>query len=199
MKYPFFYLILFCLCLSTSFGQNYEQEILEHRISKDSSFLTDEDSPVEEKNSFKGLNYFSVDPSFKVSGELVKFPGLKMKTFETSSGIQKTYKLYGKLTFTLKGEKFSLPVYQSMIALNGYKDYLFVPFMDQTTGLESYAAGRYLDFSIPEDFDNVIVDFNYSYNPYCAYSEGYSCPIPGKESYLDIEITAGEKDYKDSI
>ncbi|MCX2744886.1 DUF1684 domain-containing protein [Mangrovivirga sp. M17] len=172
---------------------------MQHRISKDSSFITEEDSPVSERDSFKGLNYYSVNPSFKVIGKLERFPGLKMKTFETSAGIQKTYKLYGNLTFKLEGKAFSLPVYQSMVPIKGYEDHLFVPFIDQTTGVESYAAGRYLDLSIPEDFENVIVDFNLSYNPYCAYSNGYACPIPGKESYLDIEIKAGEKAYKDSI
>jgi uncharacterized protein (DUF1684 family) len=75
--------------------------------------------------------------------------------------------------------------------------YLFVPFRDKTCGHESYAAGRYLDLSIPEGTDSVWLDFNKSYNPYCAYADRWSCPLVPFENWLDVNIRAGEKKYRD--
>ena len=77
-----------------------------------------------------------------------------------------------------------------------YRDYLFIPFKDLTNGKESYGGGRYIDLRMRQlDKDKVILDFNKSYNPYCAFSEEYSCPIPPKENHLTIAIEAGEKNY----
>jgi uncharacterized protein (DUF1684 family) len=75
-----------------------------------------------------------------------------------------------------------------------FEKYLFVPFTDLTSGKETYGGGRYLDLEVP-DGDSLEVDFNYAYNPYCAYTDGYSCPIPKPESRLSISILAGEKLY----
>ena len=77
-----------------------------------------------------------------------------------------------------------------------YKNYLFLPFTDATTGVETYESGRYIDLEINDIKDNlVIIDFNKAYNPYCAYTTGYNCPIPPAENDLHIAITAGEKAY----
>ncbi|NMM47085.1 DUF1684 domain-containing protein [Marinigracilibium pacificum] len=179
----------------TLLAQDYQQSIINHREEKHQEFINSDQSPIKDKDSFKGLNYFPVDSHFNVTGKLEIYPGMKMKTFDTSSGIQKTFKLYGTLVFKLKGTEYSLPVYQSMLPIKGYEKHLFVPFLDQTTGEESYGAGRYLDLYIPENFNSVEIDFNKAYNPYCAYSEGYACPIPGNESFIDMAITAGEKNY----
>ena len=75
----------------------------------------------------------------------------------------------------------------------GFKDYLFLPFLDATNGIETYGGGRYLDVYIFENQTNIKIDFNLSYNPYCAYSHRYSCPIPPHENTLTVEINAGEK------
>jgi uncharacterized protein (DUF1684 family) len=73
-----------------------------------------------------------------------------------------------------------------------YKKYLFIPFRDLTSGKESYGGGRYIDTEIPAG-ETLILDFNRAYNPYCAYSHRYSCPIPPEENTLKVEIRAGEK------
>ncbi|MCI0396478.1 MAG: DUF1684 domain-containing protein, partial [Chloroflexi bacterium] len=74
------------------------------------------------------------------------------------------------------------------------------PFRDTTNGQETYGAGRYLDSHRPGlnqlGPDRFEVDFNYSYNPYCAYSEYYSCPLPPRENWLKVPIRAGEKNYE---
>ena len=76
-----------------------------------------------------------------------------------------------------------------------YKDYLFLPFLDDTNGEGSYGGGRYIDLRIP-DSDTMIIDFNTAYNPYCAYNDRYSCPIVPRQNYLDVAIEAGVKAFK---
>ena len=76
----------------------------------------------------------------------------------------------------------------------GFEDYLFLPFLDDTNGEESYGGGRYIDLKIPEG-DQMTIDFNTAYNPYCAYDAKYSCPIVPRENYMDVEVRAGVKAF----
>src|SRR5690606_22205799 len=101
------------------------------------------------------------------------------------------------LNFQLKGKEYQLNVYQGqdLMKEEGYEDYLFLPFIDDTNGEESYGGGRYIDLRIPEG-DSMVIDFNSAYNPYCAYNEKYSCPIVPRENYVDTEVRAGVKAYK---
>ncbi len=121
--------------------------------------------------------------------------GFTMKTSDNS--LQHYYK-YGQLQFSLSGQACRLFVYQSskLMKTEKYKDYLFVPFTDSTTGIESYGSGRYLDFYIGEIKGNKLqLDFNKAYNPYCAYATGYHCPFPPKENSLPIAVRAGEMNF----
>ena len=117
----------------------------------------------------------------------------KMKTTTTRLP---EYVKYGEVVFTIDGTEFKLSVYQSPDIMKnpGYEDYLFIPFTDKTNGNETYEVGRYIEFRIPKSED-VIVDFNQCYNPYCSYSARFSCPIPPAENDLPIEIPAGEKKF----
>src|SRR5258708_11716126 len=101
-------------------------------------------------------------------------------------------RIFGILTFSIEGKEFSLPVYQSqsLMQKKEYKDYLFLPFTDLTNGNETYDGGRYIDLRIPAG-DQIVIDFNKAYNPYCAYSHGYSCPIVPSKNHLETEILAG--------
>jgi uncharacterized protein (DUF1684 family) len=85
-------------------------------------------------------------------------------------------------------------LYQSkrLMAMEDYQDHLFLPFMDKTTGVSTYGTGRFMDITKPEG-NAMVLDFNYAYNPYCAYTDGYSCPITPKENFIDIYINAGIK------
>jgi uncharacterized protein len=108
------------------------------------------------------------------------------------------YSKYGEITFEIDGRQYKLEVYQSpdVMKMPGYEDYLFIPFTDLTNGDETYEVGRYLEFRIPETED-VIIDFNKCYNPYCSYgSNRYSCPIPPEANHLPIAIPVGEKKFK---
>jgi uncharacterized protein (DUF1684 family) len=109
------------------------------------------------------------------------------------------YAKYGEVHFMIDSQAFKLEVYQSpdVSKMPGYADYLFIPFTDLTNGEETYEVGRYIEFRIPKS-DNVILDFNQSYNPYCSYAAGkYSCPIPPEANQLTVAIPAGEKKYKE--
>jgi hypothetical protein len=110
----------------------------------------------------------------------------------TSTDRMPLYSKYGELTFKINGKELTLQVFQNqeLIKREGYEDYLFVPFADLTNGGETYGGGRYLDFHIPKS-DEVYIDFNKAYNPYCAYSDRYSCPKVPDENYLDVLVEAG--------
>jgi uncharacterized protein (DUF1684 family) len=116
-----------------------------------------------------------------------------------SGPTKKLYRIYGKAHFSLHDTVVTLNIYQSqeLMQMAQYKDDLFIPFTDATSGVETYEGGRYFDFTIHDIKDNsLVIDFNKAYNPYCAYvSRVYSCPIPPKENHLAIAIKAGERKY----
>lgn len=108
----------------------------------------------------------------------------------TSDGKKKEYRKYGKLHFSIEGKEHVLSIYQSLLNHPEYHDYRFLPFYDFTTGENSYGGGRYIDLHISKGKTRIIA-FNKVYNPYCACSTGYSCPLPPRENTLDISIEAG--------
>jgi uncharacterized protein (DUF1684 family) len=191
------------ICLSTcSYAQDiklaYQQQVANERKKKNVEFKTGEKSPIprKERRKFKGLHYFPVDSTYRVEAVFVRDSSqapFKMKT--TTARLPK-YVKYGELHFTLQGKPYMLTVFQNLelIKKPEYKGYLFIPFTDETNGFDSYGGGRYIDFRIPAT-EKVVLDFNSAYNPYCAYSPAYSCPIPPAENQLRIQILAGEKSY----
>jgi uncharacterized protein (DUF1684 family) len=146
----------------------------------------------------KYLHFFAPDSNYKVTATFEKIDdktGFRMPTSQQS--FQQFYR-YGKISFVINGIDCQLTVYQSkdMILKDEFKDYLFIPFTDATTGTGTYEGGRYIDISIPDITDNkVIIDFNKAYNPYCCYTTGYHCPLPPKENALSVAINAGEMKY----
>ena len=119
-------------------------------------------------------------------------PRSKPFKMATSTDRKPIYEKYGEAHFELDGEKIVLPIYQShsLRVKEEYKDHLFLPFQDLTNGTESYGGGRYLDLRIPTG-DTIVIDFNKAYNPYCAYSSRYSCPVPPKENRMKVAVRAG--------
>jgi len=107
----------------------------------------------------------------------------------TSTGKVRTYVRAGKLSFEIH-KKQSLTLFRSTSDSNHY----FLPFRDATSGVTTYGGGRYLDMAV-EAGGWVVLDFNYAYNPFCAYNDDYDCPIPPAENSLSIPIEAGEKAY----
>ncbi|OBQ56462.1 DUF1684 domain-containing protein [Tamlana sp. s12] len=146
---------------------------------------------------FKGLDFFKHDSTYMVHAKLERTPDTKWFKMKTTTDRLSEERVYGVLSFQLKGESFKLKVYQGkeLMTQEGFEDYLFLPFLDETNGFESYGGGRYIDVRIPKS-DSLIIDFNKAYNPYCAYNEAYSCPIVPRENYLKTRVEAGVKAFK---
>jgi uncharacterized protein (DUF1684 family) len=158
-------------------------------------------SPLKKKDlkGFKGLEFFPVDSSYIVVAKLKRTPDALPFKLPRTGGDKADYRQYGILTFTLNGKELQLTLYQSQDEIKDpkYKDYLFLPFTDGTSGEESYGGGRYMDVfesKIQAD-DTVVLNFNNTYNPYCAYNENYTCPIVPRKNHLSISIKAGVKGF----
>ncbi|SHE86535.1 DUF1684 domain-containing protein [Flavisolibacter ginsengisoli] len=147
----------------------------------------------------KKLSFFPVNEKYRVKAKFEKTTSNSWFLMPTSGTLKKTYRLYGVLHFKIDGAPLQLNVYQSQDLLQSekYKDYLFLPFTDSTSGYESYHGGRYLDLTFDDIQGNeVVLDFNKAYNPYCAYVTGrYNCPIPPPDNHLHIAVKAGEMSY----
>lgn len=156
-------------------------------------------SPLKDKDrkNFKGLDFFKEDSSFVVKAKFVRTPDETPFEMKTTTDRLPVYVKYGVITFNLKGNAYQLNVYQNqdLNKKDGFDNYLFLPFLDDTNGEESYGGGRYIDLRIPKN-DELVIDFNKAYNPYCAYNEKYSCPIVPRENYLALKVEAGVKVFK---
>ena len=195
-------LLAYALLFSSfGFGQSYSDTIDEIRIMHMVE-LMDTNSGLlnhSEINNFQGLAYFDVDTNYRIQARFTKNIGKRFKMI-TSTDRRPVYRRYGFVDFTIHDTICHLTIYQNMelsgffhfSARKDYKDYLFIPFRDVTSGKETYGGGRFLDARIPKN-DTLLIDFNLNYNPYCAYSERYSCPIPPTENTLKVSILAGEK------
>jgi uncharacterized protein (DUF1684 family) len=146
----------------------------------------------------KYFRFFPVSKDYNVTCSFERIIDTVGFTMNTSAKTIKHYYKYGRLDFMISGKGYILFVYQSkdLMQVEKYKDYLFVPFTDSTTGDESYGSGRYLEFFKQDIQNNTIeLDFNKAYNPYCAYSPNFKCPIPPKENFLPVAIRAGEMNF----
>ena len=181
-------------------AQSYSESIIKHRQSYKDEFLKETNSPVKAED-MKYFDFYEPDSTFRVKCDFTKTNSHSTFKIPTVDGKQKEYFKYGILSFRIKGKNLQLNVYQSLslMKIPKYKNYLFIPFKDSTSGKQTYGGGRYLDFETTDiKGDVVILDFNKAYNPYCAFSSGYSCPIPPKENHLKVRIEAGEKNFKQS-
>ena len=171
-------------------------EVLKFQQELDDFYTDSTTSPLtpEERAAFHGHEFFSYNPELAVEAQIQVLENEPWFDMATSSGVSREYRRYAKATFELRGQTLELFLYQSkrLIAMEDYQDHLFLPFMDKTTGVSTYGTGRFMDITKPEG-NAMVLDFNYAYNPYCAYTDGYSCPITPKENFIDIYINAGIK------
>ena len=193
-------LYIFCLISFGSFGQS-EIDTLEtikackaFVLEQDRHFLNKDESPLrkKERRAFKGHSFYPINMDYCVMAKFERIELGDTVIMITSSNTEKVYTEYAVLKFEIMGSPFELTVFQNvkLSKMDEYKDYLFIPFKDLTSGKGSYGGGRYLDIMIPEG-DKIVLNFNMAYNPYCAYTSGYYCPIPPKKNTLDVEIMAG--------
>ncbi|MFT5640803.1 MAG: hypothetical protein ACI9A7_000901 [Cyclobacteriaceae bacterium] len=180
-------------------SSNYFDEILQWQSELNESYQDKEESPLEKKDlkKFKGLDFFEIDSTYNVIASFLRTPNEMSFTMPTTTDRLPVYVQYGLVSFNLNGQEFNMPIFQnqSLVLTEEYEDYLFFPFTDLTNGFESYGGGRYIDLRLPNS-DEIRIDFNKSYNPYCAYNGKYSCPIPPRSNDMNIEINAGVKKWK---
>lgn len=190
-------LICTIFCYYSGHCQTYKDSILsfQRNYFKD---LTEEPRLSFEPSDSGKINFFPIDATFRVAAQFTRIIDTSGFIIKTHSGQEKKHFVYGSLTFKIKKKKHQLYIYQSasLMSKEGFEDYLFLPITDLTSGKESYGGGRYLDFTLGDIVNNILViDFNKLYNPYCAFGQGFNCPIPPKENFLSAKIKAGERAY----
>ena len=170
----------------------YLEQLAAARASKDQHFRESPESPVpaDKRGALLPLRYYQIDQSYSVPAALRLADQRPVFEMPTSSGALRRMQLVGTIEFTLLGEARSLGAF--VPEGTGRITSLFVPFADETTGGETYSAGRYLDID-PTTTGYYTIDFNRAYNPYCAYNATYECPFPPPANRLKAAIRAGEK------
>ncbi|RYZ55258.1 MAG: DUF1684 domain-containing protein [Sphingobacteriales bacterium] len=192
---------VFLLLPTLAAGQNYEDSIAAHRAEYCQAFITEKRSPLKAADT-GFLRFFNPDRLYRVTARFTPSGDTTSFLMPTRSGKTKRFRKYGTASFRLKnGRRWideTLEIYQSpdLMQQEAYHDQLFIPFTDDTNGGLSYGGGRYIDIST-KDIANgsLVIDFNKAYNPYCAYAEGYNCPIPPKANSLRVPVNAGEKAF----
>lgn len=179
--------------------ERYVKRLERQRAKTERHFRQPAKSPLRDQaHTFMGNDYYPVDTAYRIEARVELTPGAEPFEIATSNPERnKRYSRYAILHFTWQGEPQTLEVYRSL-ALAGqrkYRDHLFLPFTDLTSGETTYGGGRYLDLEMPEG-DTLVIDFNLAYNPYCAYrSDGWACPVPPVANRLPFAVEAGVKDY----
>jgi len=193
-------LIIFYGCdnskINTPEMKEYVQSILKERAEKDSLFQFDQYSPFHRDTSvtFKPLKYYDPDPDFVFKSKLHLYDKQDTVTVLGTRGETRRVILLGYVELKKDDKNYKVNIYRAFS--NAGEIYHSIWFTDRTTGKETYGVGRYLDFEFNPDPDFIYtIDFNKAYNPYCAYTSMYTCPIPREEDYIDMAIEAGEKNF----
>jgi uncharacterized protein len=141
-----------------------------------------------------GLRYFDPDPRFRVEARLVGDTPPSQTTIPTSLGRESSFYRLGPLELSLDGQPLRLYAYAWAPDAKEATIY----FRDQTSGNETFGAGRYLDITLDEQ-GRTVLDFNLAYNPYCAFTDAYNCPLPPRENTLPVPIRAGEQKFPETV
>ena len=174
----------------------WEEDLEREREMKDRLFAEHWQSPipVKERTRFKGLDYFPLDPAYRFELDLHEHEERRAVRMAYTKGQEQDFLRWGEFRFKVGDKKQAIQAYKSDPA----EESLFILFRDATSGKETYGAGRYLDLEPDKDRTvegKWILDLNKAYNPWCVYSEDYTCPFVPPENWLEVPIRAGEKDY----
>ena len=206
MKRTVFFILMMIACAAWAAAQPTHYGItdpVKFRSERDLEFRDPARTPLtdDDRTKFNGLAYYPIKREFAVKATFTRNPSDSYFLMPKTGGEAERYIKTGTITFELSGREFELGVYegetQSTDAewIDKYGDILFIPFRDRTSGGETYGTGRYIYIPRPKSSE-IVMDFNLAFNPSCAYQSKFSCPIPPKENFLDIEIRAGERNYK---
>lgn len=173
-------------------GDNeYKKEIADFRADREDFFETSSASPfLEEEIPIGTFDYFKVSSSYKVNGKIERFTERKVLTLGNSDGTKTNFLRFGMVRFKVRDTEQTLVILKAL----GFGNNYLLAFGDLTSGESTYGGGRYIDVQIGKS-DQLIIDFNKAYNPYCAYIPDYTCPLPPRENFMNVAIEAGEKDY----
>lgn len=176
-----------------------ESLYIEFWAKTDAEFADPETSPLKKEQvaNFDSIARFPYNSDFALMAKYENLSRQKPIKFETTGSIKQRYQKVGTIQFQIDSTDLILAAYRNLelMRMPGYENQVFIPFTDASNGFGTYEGGRYLEIEIPET-DSVMVDFNLVYNPYCAYSDRYSCPIPPRENDLEVKILAGAKSPK---
>ena len=194
------FVIIALFSFSKAFSQQCSKETsLAYQKQLNKEYANPKESPLSKKDlkKFKSLDFYSIDMAYCIEAKFVRTPNEKPFEMATTTARKPMYVKYGEVYFTLQGKECKLDVFQSidLIKQEKYKDALFLPFTDFTSGNGSYGGGRYIDLKQPKG-NSISIDFNTAYNPYCAYNHAYSCPVPPQQNDLKVEVKAGVKEYR---
>jgi uncharacterized protein (DUF1684 family) len=188
-------ILLFLFFPLICIGQSQMEKAKKFQDELNEEYADKERSPLTEKDfkHFEGLPFFSIDTTFAVKATLEYTPNDSIFKMKTTTDRLPEYRRGAIARFIIDGKEYELSLYRNLrlMTMEKYKNYYFLPFKDNTCGNTSYGGGRFMDFNIVEGQEELIIDFNMSYNPLCAYNVRYSCPIVPQENYLDVEINAG--------
>jgi uncharacterized protein (DUF1684 family) len=194
--------LVFITLFNFGFGQEKFDIAVVEKFQKElnTEYADAKTSPLTAKDlaTFKSLDFYPINEKFFVMAKFIRTEDEKPFEMKTSTDRKPIYVKYGEAHFEIDGKPLRLNIYKNieLSKKEEYKDYLFLPFSDLTCGNESYIGGKYIDMKIPKG-DTIVIDFNTSYNPYCAYNSKYSCPKVPLENDLNIEIRAGVKKFHD--
>lgn len=200
-KLIFLFLLLSCVSCNAQ-KEDFIKEVQQFQYELNVHYSDKEESPLttEDLERFKSLDFFDANPKFKVIADFKETPNTPVFEMATTTDRKPLYRKYGVVTFELNGKKLQLSVYQNQQFMSSveYGNSLFLPYTDLTNSVSSYGGGRYIDVEIPPvGATSIEIDFNKSYNPYCAYNVKYSCPIVPSENNLEVKIEAGVKRFKE--
>ncbi|MFC6226087.1 DUF1684 domain-containing protein [Hymenobacter artigasi] len=173
----------------------YLAQLNKFRSEKNRAFRQSEESPISaaQKAQFDSLKYYAADLAFVPHADISRTETPDTTLLQMSDNKAEKYLNWGVVKFNINNSPQQLRVY---LKANGRDSTLFIPFTDLTNGHETYGGGRYLDAPIPKfNEPEIELDFNRAYNPYCAYNNEYSCPVPPAENRLQVAIQAGEKSF----
>ena len=197
-----FLLYMTCLSCQPSTSSQYIKELEQHRVDYKEKFKNNERAPLRTDEELSLMDFYKANQSYDLKCNFKRDDKQTPVVMSTYSGKKKDFIIYGTAGCQVNDSEFSLLIYQSAMARSNplAAKHLFLPFKDFTNGEETYGGGRYMDVSIDDVEGSLInLDFNHSYNPWCAYSDGYNCPIPPVENHLQFEMKVGEKNYLGEI
>lgn len=179
----------------TDASDDWAKQLAANRAEKDQFLAEHRQSPIppDERDTFDGLDYYDPDPSYRVEATVQVNDDPDSVELDTSDGRTVRYLRVVTFTFNVDDATYDLHGYRQE---NDESEAIFIPFRDKTTGQETYEGGRYMELELDgilEDGDQVPLDFNLAYTPFCAFSDTFSCPLPPEENWLDTTIEAGER------